>query len=99
METLRNNNYQLHFSYYQFTGEEAPMPLDDIESDDEDEDEDEDDEEDEEPDFLNYWTDPPIPTHRGPALDWWWYPYPTVIEIINKKYWGVIVRYWDTGEK
>ena len=69
VETLRNNNYQLHFSYYQFTGEEAPMPLDDIESDDEDEDEDEDDEEDEEPDFLNYWTDPPIPTHRGPALD------------------------------
>ena len=67
VETIRDFNYQLHFSYYQFTGEEAPMPLDDIESDDEDENEDEDDEEDEEPDFLNYWTDPPIPTHRGPA--------------------------------
>ena len=71
METLRNNNYQLHFSYYQFTGEEAPMPLDDIESDDEDENEDEDDEEDEEPDFLNYWTDPPLPTVRAPSQGGW----------------------------
>ena len=68
METLTSNNYQLHFSYYQFTGEEAPMPLDDIESDDE-EDEDEDENEDEEPDFLNYWTDPPISTNRGLSQD------------------------------
>ena len=40
------------------------MPLDDIESDDEDQDDDEEEEEEHEPDFLNFWTDPPIPTGR-----------------------------------
>ena len=64
LDTLRSNNFLTHFSYYQFTGEEAPMPLDDIESDDEDQDDDEEEEEEHEPDFLNFWTDPPIPTGR-----------------------------------
>ena len=41
LDILRNNNYTTHFSYYQFTGEEAPMPLDDIESDDEEDGDDE----------------------------------------------------------
>ena len=52
---IRTSNYDVHFSWYPFTGEEAPIPLDDIEDDEEDEEEDQDHE------FLNYWNDPPLP--------------------------------------
>ena len=40
------------------------------EGEDEDE-EGDDEEEDEEPDFLNYWTDPPLPTGRAPSQGGW----------------------------
>jgi len=60
MEEIRINNYNLHFSWYQFTGEEAPMPLDDI-SDVEDSEEEEEDFEFETPEFFNYWNNPPLP--------------------------------------
>ena len=36
---IRTSNYDVHFSWYPFTGEEAPIPLDDIEDDEEDEEE------------------------------------------------------------
>jgi len=59
-DEIRMNNYALHFGWYPFTGEEAPMPLDDI-SDDEDSEEEEDEEEWEAPEFFNYWNHPPVP--------------------------------------
>lgn len=59
-DEIRMNNYDLHFSWYPFTGEEAPMPLDDI-SDDEESDEEDEDFEWEAPEFFNYWNHPPLP--------------------------------------
>ena len=56
---IRTSNYDVHFSWYPFTGEEAPIPLDDIEDDEEEEEEEE--EEDQDHEFLNYWNDPPLP--------------------------------------
>ena len=62
MMVIKNNNYDIHLSWYPFTGEEAPMPLDDIDIESEDEEESfEDDEEDEDHEFLNYWNNPPLP--------------------------------------
>ena len=58
---IKLSNYDLHFSWYPFTGEEAPMPLEDIEDDDDDEEEEETSEEDEDYEFLNYWNNPPLP--------------------------------------
>ena len=67
LNTIKGNNYDIYFNWYPFTGEEAPMPLDDIVSDDEqtDEEEGDDDDEDEdgnEYDFMNYWNQPPMPS-------------------------------------
>ena len=56
---IRTSNYDVHFSWYPFTGEEAPIPLDDIEDDEEEEEEEE--QEDQDHEFLNYWNDPPLP--------------------------------------
>ena len=71
LATIRHNNYDIHFSWYAFTGEEAPMGLDDadMESDDDDsfEDYDVEEEEENEHEFLNYWNNPPLP---GRALGW-----------------------------
>ena len=63
VQMIKLSNYDLHFSWYPFTGEEAPMPLEDIEDDDDEEEEEsfEEDEEDEEYEFLNYWNNPPLP--------------------------------------
>ena len=58
---IQLSNYDLHFSWYPFTGEEAPMPLDDIEDDEEEEESLEDDEDDDEHEFLNFWNNPPLP--------------------------------------
>ena len=58
---FRMENYELRFNWYPYTGEEAPMPLEDIEiiSDDEEEEGD-----DEVPDFMNYWN-MPLPNSAG----------------------------------
>ena len=60
---IKLSNYDLHFSWYPFTGEEAPMPLEDIEDDYEEEEEEslEEDEDHETYEFLNYWNNPPLP--------------------------------------
>ena len=60
---IKLSNYDLHFSWYPFTGEEAPMPLEDIEDDYEEEEEDslEEEEDHETYEFLNYWNNPPLP--------------------------------------
>ena len=68
-EEIRINNYDLYFSWYPFTGEEAPMPLDDISEDEESDDDDEEDDEWETPEFFNYWNHPPLPGLAQPALD------------------------------
>jgi len=68
-EEIRMNNYDLHFSWYPYTGEEAPMPFDDIEIEDESEEEEEEDFEWETPEFLNYWNHPPLPGLVQPGLD------------------------------
>ena len=59
-ETIKSQNFAIYLSWYPFTGEEAPMPLDDIE-DSEDEDMEILDEEEDEHEFLNYWNEPPLP--------------------------------------
>ena len=52
----------MRLDWYPYTGQEAPMPLDDIQVDDEEEeDDDEDDEDDAVPDFVNFWNQMPIP--------------------------------------
>ena len=64
---LRLENYNLHFNWYPFTGEEAPMPIEDIDDFEEDESEEEESEEeegDELPEFMNYWNNIPLPGSR-----------------------------------
>jgi len=57
---IRLENFDLRLNWYPFTGEEAPMPLEDIEDVIEEEEEEE-EEEDESgvPDFLNFWNQIP----------------------------------------
>ena len=53
-------NFSTRFSWYPYTGEEAPIPLEDIEDiDDTEEEEEEEEDEDEVPDFMNYWNNVP----------------------------------------
>ena len=60
---FRLENYNLHFNWYPFTGEEAPMHIEDIDDFEEDESEEEESEEedDEVPEFMNYWNNIPLP--------------------------------------
>jgi len=67
VRNIKTKNFDIHFSWYPFTGEEAPMAIDDIISDDGDDDSDEetdDDANDDEPEFLNYWNNPPLPSQQ-----------------------------------
>jgi hypothetical protein len=58
-------HYEVRLDWYPYTGQEAPMPLDDIEVQVDDEEDDEDDEDDDDdngvPDFVNFWNQMPGP--------------------------------------
>jgi len=56
----RIENYAVRLDWYPYTGQEAPMPLDDIQLDDDEEEDDEDDDDDV-PDFVNFWNQMPGP--------------------------------------
>ena len=67
IDWFRLQHYDVRVDWYPYTGQEAPMPLDDIEIDadddeeEEDNDDDDDDDDGEMPDFVNFWNQMPGP--------------------------------------
>ena len=55
-DQIEVNNLRTRFGWYPYTGELAPLPLDDLEEEEEEEEEESDEEEDFQPDdIFNYW--------------------------------------------